>query len=294
MDMTLQVWQATAIAVRETTHAMHQQTENKKETQIAQYPAACDDLNFFQSSASPDGKWFAASCGYKRNQRLIVLSNDGTKWILEFEDFLSPDTNDLVMGMLSPKFWSPEGNYLFFVVGLGYSGGGDDCFPTDSGDYGLFRLNLNTGAWVTMIPPTDSFPGHAIEFSPTGRYFAATMGGVLILDLRTGETTQIDTSGVMKLSWSPDGKYLAYSVASCGEKGFVESSSVYVWNASTNQTQTLFTTDELVLRPESWIDNSTLRINGEKWMNLNAFYTIYEYSLTQENVVFTGSATPRP
>jgi tricorn protease-like protein len=54
-------------------------------------------------------------------------------------------------------------------------------------------------------------------FSPTGRRYAINRFGMMITDLQTGAITQIDTSDVMDFIWSPDGKYLAYSVASCGE-----------------------------------------------------------------------------
>ncbi len=52
-------------------------------------------------------------------------------------------------------------------------------------------------------------------------------------------------------SWSPDRTRLAYTAASCGDD-LVKSSSVYVWDAATNQAQELFTADDGLLRPE-WL-----------------------------------------
>jgi Tol biopolymer transport system component len=272
-----------------------QKTENEKSTQIAQFPTACDEMRFYYSKISPDGKWFAASCGEKRNQTLVVQNTEGTKWILEFADFLSPGFENDIMGTLVPLSWSPDDDYLYFSKVLGYSGGGNQCFSYSYGYYGLFRLNLNTGNWRTLVPPKDAdFPGDSIEFSPSGDQYAISIDGIMLTNIITGEVTKIDVSGVMEeMIWSPDGKYLAYSVGNCGED-FVESSSIYVWDALTHQIQTLFTTDEMLLRPQSWLDNSTLRFEGEKFVGLKNLYTIYEYDITQDLVLFTGTATPRP
>lgn len=290
-----QSWHFTAVAIQSTDNALQQQTRNAKETQIAQFSINCDDMDFYSSDISPNGEWFAASCGYKRDQTLIVRNKEGTEWILEFKDFLSPESPDGIPGSLSPKFWSPDSEYLYFTTVLGYSGGGNDCFP-GFGEIGLFRLNLKLGSWTTLIAPTFSFPGYEIEFSPTGRRYAIDMNGVTITDLNTGEINTINAPGIMELIWSPDGTYLVYSVASCGEQ-FAQSSSVYVWNVSTNQTQMFITMDDgTLLRPVSWSDNSTLRIDGEKFNPINGRtrLTIYIYDITQNNLAFTGTATPSP
>jgi hypothetical protein len=58
--------------------------------------------------------------------------------------------------------------------------------------------------------------------------------------------------------------------------------------------KTLFEIDGIILTPELWADNSTLRIKGEEIKNLDTFYTIYEYSIESQNLLFTGTATPSP
>jgi Tol biopolymer transport system component len=293
-DDTRQIRHSTVVANQTAEQAANLKPWSEQETQIAQFPSICEDINSVSSNISPDGKWFAASCGYKKNQTLTVQSKDGTKWILDFNDFVSSKTPEGVMGLLSPKFWSPEGNYLFFTIGLGYDGGGNYCFPYDRGSYGLFRLNLSTGSWSTVIPTTDSFPGYEIEFSPTGRRYGITLNGVMIVDLRTDKSIQIETDGTIeRLRWSPNGKYLAYSLAKCDDEKVI-SSSVYIWDATTNQTEVLFKMDGVILKPESWIDNSTLRIIEERISDLNSLYTIYEYGIEPKNLLFTGTATPYP
>jgi hypothetical protein len=293
---TSQAWHATAQAIAETEGAVSQQVRDNKATQIAQFPSIiCEGKNVNYGDISPNGKWWAAGCGYESNQTLTVQNKGGTKWVLEFKDFLNPDTPMGMTGLLLPLFWSPEGEYLYFTPELGYSGGGTECFNRMGNyGYGLFRLNLKTGSWATLVQPTYYFPGFIIEFSPTGRRYAVeSYGGIMINDLQNGEVTQIDAPHEYNFIWSPDGKRLAYSVASCGEF-YVQSSSVYVWDASTGQLQILFTTEGILLSPESWIDNSKLRILGEKIVDGRDDYTIYEYSLNQESLTFTGTATPYP
>lgn len=241
---------------------------------------------------SPNGKWVSISCGYTRNQTLIVQNQSGVKWVFDFTDFIAPSL-DGVMGRFSPLAWSPDNRFLYFSKAMGYSGGGNQCFP-GGGDYGLYRLNLETGTLVTLIASDgQNFPGDKIRFSPTNEYYAVNRDGVTIRNILSGKETKIDVSGVMEMNWSPDGNFLAFSVASCGET-LVESSSIFVWDSSTSQIQVLHSTKEMLLRPQSWIDNSKLKFEGEKWVGLNNEYTIFEYNLKANEMMFSGTATPYP
>ena len=289
-----QTWLSTAIAIQQTKNAVTQQAIKVRSTKIAEFPTVdCSESSFY-SEISPDGEWIASSCGYKRNQTLIVQNKEGTKWVLEFNDFLHPSySNEETPGWLKTVFWDTEGKYLYFTTSLGWSGGGNLCFP-GYGTNGLFRINLKTGSWVTLISPPEYFPGDEIKFSPTGRRYATNINGIMVADINTGEVVQIDASGVIEFNWSPDGTNLAYSVASCNEEGFVISSSAYIWNALTKQSRLILTTEEILLSPSSWDNHSTLRIEGEKLIDGNYLYTIYLYDITQETVVLTGTATPQP
>lgn len=241
---------------------------------------------------SSDGQWVSISCGYKGNRKLIVQNQDGVKWILNYADFVAPSIEGF-LGGFTPLAWSPDNRFFFFSKVIGYSGGGDQCFP-GGGDYGLYRLHLETGTVVTFIASDgQDFPGDKIRFSPTNEYYAVNRDGVTIRNIMSGKETKIDVSGVMEMIWSPDGKFLAFSVASCGET-LVESSSIFVWDSSTNQTQVLLSTNEMLLRPQSWIDNSQLRFEGEKRVGHNNEYTIFEYNLTGSEMMFSGTATPYP
>jgi Tol biopolymer transport system component len=289
---SIPTYTAVASSAPTATLDLTQQARYIEATQVAQFSDGCEDVDYSVNDISPDGKWLASSCGNQRDQTLVVQNKEGTNWVLNFKDFVHPDSflDADPRGVLFSEFWSPDGEYLYFAPVLGYEGGGNDCFP-GIGLYGLFRLDLRTGSWVTLIPATHVFPGYEIDFAPTGRRYATDMNGVTITDLKTGRVTQIDVDGVIDLSWSPDGTRLAYSVATCGEQ-VVESSAAYVWDASTNQSQVLLTTNETVLRPEAWVDNTTLRVTGEEWIGGDLLYTVYIYDLVQQGLAFTGTATP--
>jgi hypothetical protein len=65
-----------------------------------------------------------------------------------------------------------------------------------------------------------------------------------------------------------------------------------VWDVATNQTQELFTEDGVILRPEKWMDDSTLEILGEQYVDLDTIYTVYKYNIPQGDLIFSGTLTP--
>lgn len=269
-------------------------TQNAAAT-LGALDSLCDEFESDSSRSSdmsPDGKWFAISCGYIRNQVLIVQNQEGTKWVFEFANFIGQNLQG-GMGGFKLMAWNSDSRFLYFTKLLGYDGGGNQCFR-GYGVYGLYRLHLKTGTLVTLVSSRDDrFPGDEIRFSPTNEYYAVDINGITITNLESGEITNIEVSNVMEMSWSPDGKFLAFSVARCGEN-FVESSSIYVWDSTTKQQQVLFSSEEMLLLPRSWIDNSVLEFEGEQRVNDDYQYTIFQYDSENSTMVFSGTATPRP
>lgn len=262
-------------------------------TKVAQFPPVdCGGKENLIGSLSPDEKWAFTVCGINPNKISIVHNANGVMWTLETKNFLPPSmiVTEEVSGSLTKEFWDTEGGYFYFSTYLSFDIGGDECF-TGYGVNGLFRLNLETGEVATLISPSEYVE---ITFSPTGRRYAADLNGVFITDLNTGEIAQLNAENVMDLSWSQDGTKLAFSTTECNSDGFLVSSSMYIWDATTKETYTLLTTDKISLHPDSWLDNNVLRINGEDFTSNKYHLTIYEYDVANMLLLSSETATPRP
>lgn len=304
---THMAWYTTALAFQRTEAAERQNFWNSEATQRAQFLVSCDDsdLEAYDFQVSTNGEWIAVSCGNKSRQKIIVQNKEGVRWSVKPEDFPNIENN---YGWLKPKFWGLDGQYLFLTRTFARSGGGDECFG-GGGEYALFQLDLKNGSWVTIISPTNGFPGYDIHFSPTGRRYAVNIEGITIADFKSGEVVKVDAHGVIDLSWSPDGRYLAYSVAACDESGQAKLASVYIWDSQTSREQLLFSYEKLILNLELWLDDSTLRVLGKKLVKtedvriVNGFnvcpcynyvYDVYLYDISKGDFIFSGTATPYP
>lgn len=265
------------------------------------FEALCDEFDSDYrkgASISPDENWTAISCGYKENQIMLVLNNQEIRWLLDYQDFIRPDFADLT-GALRPIVWSSDGRFLYFTKELGWDGGGNQCFVFGN-MYGLYRLHLQTGTVVTMFPTDDQFSGDQISFSPNTEYYAIEYYANHAHRLRIANTLSgevevmtINASNVMSMIWSPDSRYLAYSVASCGEQ-LVEDSSLYVWDSDTRQSLMLYSVEDMLLADISWVNNTTIRFKGEVWDGSDVLITYFEYDLVRDGLTFSATATPRP
>ncbi len=289
LNPTQQIWVSTFTVIRETQRAVDEQIREQTGKEIDQFPKGCEGRYNFD--LSPDAKWLATSCGDEYHSMIVVQNKEEIKWVLEFKDFLhSSFSPGETPGGLGVVYWDTEGEYLYFTASVGWSGGGDFCFPKGGGALGLFRLDLKTGAWTTLIDRTNRFPGDKIRFSPTGRRYAADINGITITDLQTGDVIQIDVGGVMELIWSPDGTKLAYSTSRCNAEGFVIDSSFYIWDALKNESRLILTVEKALLYPDSWDDISRLSISSEEYKPEieNTIYSLYEYDITQDKIIFIG------
>lgn len=286
LNLTQQTWVATYIAGKETQQELNQKIQEMEAIEIEKFSINCD--SYYSSDLSPNGEWLATSCNNKIDQSLVVQNKQGVNWVIKFNDLLHPNlTNQGMPGSVVVMFWGTEGKYLYFTTSLGWSGGGDFCFP-GYGTNGLFRLNLSTGSWSTLIPSPEYFPGDEIKFSPTGRRYAVDLNGITVTDLNTGEATQIKATGIIEFIWSPDGTNLAYSVANCNEEGFIVSSSIYIWDALKNDSRLILTIEKTLLTPISWNENSPLKIKGEEYVDGHISYVLYEYFLKNDELIFIG------
>jgi hypothetical protein len=292
IESTEQPVHSTVVVSGELTATAWQVKQEIIATKVAQFPPVdCGD-NESLSSLSPDEKWVFTVCGMKPNKISIVHNANGVAWILESKNFLPPSMMgaEELWGSLTQEYWDTKGEYFYFSTYLSVDIGGSECFK-GYGVNGLFRLNLKTGEVATLIRPSEYVE---ITFSQTGRRYAADMNGVTITDLKTGEVVQLDAENVMELSWSPDGTKLAFSTTKCDGEGFLLSSSMHLWNATTRETYTLLTVDKVSLSPDSWLDNNIVRITGEDFTSNEYHLTIYEYDVAKMLLLSSGTATPQP
>jgi hypothetical protein len=230
---------------------------------------------------SPNGEWAAVSCGYKIDQKMVVKNMRGVEWTFLLKDFLSEDTPEDITGSLLPMFWNPESKYLYFYTDLGYDGGGGDCFRW-GGAYGLFRLNPETGDTKTILKPTNGFPGYLVRPSTSYHYLATDSDGVLLINLQTNERTRISTDWPQALYWSPDDKYLVFTVFNCSPSDCkFMTASAYFYDLETGELHTLIADDSYHLYLDDWVNPSSLWIRREGTENVLGTWSMKVFHLDE-------------
>ena len=229
----------------------------------------CEDLYGNQTSLSPDGNWLAVPCGYHVITNLEIINREGKRWILQSKDFIRNYPGNLI-----PKHWVDE-DYLYFMSEI-FGDGGDPCFYGKT-ITGLFRIDLNTGT-VTSTLPKLSHPYSSVVFSPGGRRFAYSVDHPVLHDLRTGQETTIEVGDVNvgDLTWSPDGKELAYSTCqTTADFSDVKESSVRIYSLDTDSVRTITAQAGGILEIEPGAENNQIIItDGDNTM-------IFDWSLGQ-------------
>jgi WD40 repeat protein len=272
--------------------AQTKQAHERFQTQIANFTETCNGIIQNEVSLSPNGNWLAISCGYDHDQTLKIVSLDGRQWILNYKDYLPEEDREfLPIGALYPRYWVGE-YYLYFVVSIGYSGGGS-CRFYPAGGEGLYRIDLITGAVSTTLPPLHGASSYNIAFSPDGTKLAYNRTDrPTILDLITGDVTFINTEvgSFGDFTWSPDGSELAY--ATCEIKdvtGEVKKGSIKIYSLATHTLKTILEIEGNTLHLFGNIDMVMKIANDETYDYSKA--TRWYYDWTSEQIVI---GTPNP
>jgi hypothetical protein len=202
---------------RPTYTSLPTETPDVYATQIAGFPFKCQDPEYYPLN-SLHGDWAVEICDDERDGKwdstLEIVNKSGARWVLNYMDYF-PSTlsaGDIGIGRLVPVHWSNDGQYLYYVLQILYSGGGQ-CFY-GFGAQGLYRLKLSDGTTSAVLPYSTSILGYLNAFSPTGRLLVYQgLGAPVIMDLKTGEKinfkSEYDQVGTFR--WSPDGKELAFA-----------------------------------------------------------------------------------
>ena len=269
---------------------MTMQARDAYTTQIASFPFTCDEDR--RTLLSPNGTWLAIHCGSSPpGQTLEVVRQDGTRWILQYSDYVHPDYLD-GLGGLYPVQWTADEKYLFFSSHIGASTGGACCYGL--GDHGLFRLNLATGAVSVVLPITASSDGYLYAFSPGGRRLAYVANPPVILDIKTGELTtfQVGEVSIGDLTWSPDGLELAYAACRpAADRVAVERSMMNIYSIETGLSRTILDLEKTFIRIASWDGNRQLEIELFDWQTFDTSYLYYDWA---SGALITPTPTPTP
>jgi WD40 repeat protein len=266
-------------------------------TQIASFPFICDQrFEDRDTLLSPNGTWLAIHCGYDPpGQTLEVVRQDGTRWVLQFSDYVHPEFiyDELTpMGGLYPQQWTADEKYLFFSSYIGFDGGGT-CFY-GFGSHGLFRLDLTSGAVSVILPLRGSPSGYLYAFSPGGRRLAYVADPPVILDLRTGELTpfHVGQEFIGNLTWSPDGRELAYAAcSSTADYLTVERSMVRIYSLETGLSRTILDLEKTFIRIWPWDGSRQLEIDLFDWQTFDDSYLYYDWA---SGALITPTPTPTP
>ena len=266
------------------------QTYNKTATAIALFPSTCHDA--WHSMLSPSGEWLALSCSLQQDQTLEIMNRDGRKIVMEFPDFLAPEdkTDWIPMGGLYPIRWTNNERYLYFSSTVSLDGGGI-CFY-GFGQSGLFRVDLLTGETSAILSPRSEWDGYQISFSPDGRYLAYAVINAYIKDLVTGQLTEIESSGdiVGSLTWSPDGSKLAYATCKPNlDTQKVMKSAIKIYTVKSSSRRTLLEVNDDFLDIESGIGDPILKISNENQKTFEDTYLYFDWG--NEELI---TPTPEP
>jgi hypothetical protein len=271
---------------------------------ITEYPTATEsNIDCWKktrlTSISPDGDWCSIGYYFPESQKVLVKKNNGTTWQIPVEKFIEPEEIGS-LGNISPYHWSKDGKFLFFSLYLGWDGGGTQCFNYGNAD-GLYRFDLESGIVDTIIKPDW---GHIFAFSPTDRYLATDLDGVSIIDFLSSKTTLLNSTKPQSFRWSPDGRYLAYSVATCGieldnnssdnDWWNVASSSAYIYDTQTGQTTVMLRSDKQLLKVGEWEANSKTLISGEQYIGNKLIAKEYLFNFNSGMYTNIETTTPNP
>lgn len=249
------------------------------------------------SELSPDRSWQAISCLWfddPSRYRLLILRRGTSSPIAVFDSHMFGHDGASVY----PEHWSTDGTYLY--VG-GYAYGHAYVPPHDT--LALFRLDLNSGAVATILPPAPSIY-YEVAFSPDDSLLAYAEFGLATPTLgilgvpSKSSTVSLDplSTRAGSIAWWRDSTRLAIvlyrdDITSQGEL-LSTTSWISVFDLKEAHLTLALQPIDQTLWIESWVTADLLRIGiiqpDQDWDEI-AFLDISRQSITE-----TATETPYP
>jgi Tol biopolymer transport system component len=259
---------------------------NAHATKVAEFSITCELIQGDDYFISPNGNWLAAQCAPsersnpKQNIDLLeIVNKEGKHWMIHAKDYDSDGVKS--------TYWSSDEKYLYFETRFNVDAfGGFACFFGSPGATSLYRLALDNGIVSNVLPADKTL--YNFSFSPTGRKLAYRGSGLTILDLQTGEETNINVDAIVgTLTWSPDGLELAYVTCQESPDGYginndyaPKESAIKIYSLKQNVSRTILEVKKRLLLIESWNSNNILRINNQD-EHYNSEYLFFNLNTNQ-------------
>lgn len=265
-------------------------------TKIADFPRFCTEDYYYVAAGrfSPNGLWLEELCYSEEDQDLVLtLASRETQalWKFRYQDYIPP--MDFVPdGGMSVIHWSSDEKYAYFTSFLGGDGG--ECFfgnQLDTGS-GLFRVDLETGNAVAILPVGGDYLWYSFSLSPTDRrlVYGARSLDLKVLDLQTGQLTNVahmsDFSQGGQYIWSPDGLKFVYSTVLYEEQQARLNYSIRLVDAQSGTERILLESPDACFAVTSWTENNILTL--EK----NYGQTLAKFDLNTNKIISEATLTP--
>ena len=265
------------------------------------------------SSSNED--WTVFTCSPRSNSGVVdpskgyttVINHDLSQtWIISHEGL---DWRDIQQPSLSTYRWSADGSYLYLVPFTYPGASGFNASSFFGGDSVLYRLNLGSGEFETILPESGNFSSFAL--SPDDQILAyVTMdeqGVVYLRNMDTGEETAYPLDGDFvntgAFVWTPDSNQVIFASAI---EGWLENKagiSIVKITLRPNHIQVILNNDPRLLIPwthfedgeyEYWRENGILNLIS---INFGTELPYYDWAIDiRTGIVLKSSppTTPQP
>jgi WD40 repeat protein len=186
--------------------------------------------NIITATLSQDGKILAWSLDDNTIQLVRISDQEVLQTLSGHSDMVgklrfTPDGNLLVSASHDywVKVWNLPGDELHSiqagqVLGIGISADGSTLATVPS-DGPVMLWSMDTGKKIKDLGGYGGYDTSDAEFSPDGQYLVADLAsGIFMWHISDGSLVWNEVKNSMAVTFSPDGKYLAYSNVDDGNK----------------------------------------------------------------------------